>query len=271
LVHGDRGLGFVVAHRAMSEAISMAKQHGSGWATVRNSRHYGAGAYYAMMALEHDMIGFSYTTGGKLVAAAGGKGRFMGVNVIALAAPGRKYGPFVLDMACSVVAGGKMELAVMHGGKVPEGFAIDGNGRPLTDANLFWKDQSATLLPLGGTISHGAYKGFGLALIVEILAGFLSGSGGTVVSGADGPSHFFGALRIDAFPSGKDFKSIMDEAVERIKAAPPIEGNKEVMYPGERENRMYQERLKSGIPLHPDVIASLKTMCQEIGMSFDLM
>jgi len=267
-VDGDGGLGFVVGHRAMSEAIGMAQEHGSGWVTVGNSNHYGAGAYYAMMALDHDMIGFSFTSAGPLVAPPGGIEPLVGGNVIAAAAPGKKYGPLVLDMATCVVARGKLEIAARQGNSVPEGWAIDGNGQPLTDPERFFSEGGA-VLPLGSTVSHGAYKGFGLALVVEVLAGLLSGAGSFIPMTA-GVCHAFGALRLDGFPTATDFKESMDAMIENIHSAPTVEGAAPVMYPGERENLVREERLKQGIPLHPRVVEDLQAMGEELGIPLEI-
>jgi LDH2 family malate/lactate/ureidoglycolate dehydrogenase len=266
---GDKGLGFVVGHKAMSESIRMAQEHGSGWVAVCNSTHYGAGAYYAMMALEHNMIGFSFTTGGTIVAAPGGAGRLVGANVIAIAAPGGEHGPFVLDMATSVVAGGKLEIALREGSSVPEGWAVDKDGHPVTDPKAYYENDGA-ILPLGSTISHGAYKGFGLAILVDLLAGMLSGDGGSLLHLKGGPSHAFGALRIDAFPSGGDFGSLMDAMVGKIHGAPTVEGAGGIMYPGERENLIQDERSRDGIPLHPKIVDELQTMSQELDIPMDI-
>jgi LDH2 family malate/lactate/ureidoglycolate dehydrogenase len=266
---GDKGLGFVVGHRAMSEAIDMARKSGLGWVSVCNSTHYGAGAYYAMMALEHDMIGFSLTVGGNIVAGPGGKGRLVGANVLAVAAPGNRYGPFVLDMATSVVAGGKLEIAHRQGTKVPEGWVVDSEGRPITDPGVYFANSGA-ILPLGSTISHGAYKGFGLILLVDILAGLLSGDGGSLLHLKGGPSHAFGAFRIDAFPAGGEFKSLMDDMIEKVHAAPTVEGAGQMMYPGERENLIQQERSTKGVPLHPKVVEELEKMCKDLDLPWDI-
>ncbi len=111
IMDGDKGLGFVVGHRAMMEAIRRAETVGTGFVAVRNSTHFGAGAYYAMMALSHDMIGIALNQGGKGVVAPGSRGKGIGLNVISIAVPAKEEAPFVLDMATGVVAGGKLELA----------------------------------------------------------------------------------------------------------------------------------------------------------------
>lgn len=268
-IDGDKGLGFVNGARAMTEAIRMARRSGSGWVSVCNSTHYGAGAYYAMMGLEHDMLGFSLTVGGNIVAAPGGSGKLMAANVIAIAAPGNKYGPFVLDMATSVVAGGKLEIAARQGVRVPEGWIVDKQGRSTTDPELYFKGEAA-ILPLGGTIPLGAYKGFGLALWVDIMAGLLSGDGGGLLRKKGGTDHAFGAIRVDAFPSGGNFKQLMDEMIEKLHKAPTVPGVDKILYPGERENLIAEERSRNGIPLHPKVIEELETMSRDLHLRMDI-
>lgn len=269
VMEADKGLGHVVGHRAMTEAIAMAREHGSGWVSVRNSTHFGPAAYYAMMALEHEMIGFSFTTGGRLVAAPGAAERFAGANVICVAAPGKNHGPFVLDMCTSVVAGGKMELALRGGDQIPEGWTVDKQGLPITDPEVYFSELGA-LLPLGGTVAGGAYKGFGLALVVDILVGLLSGSGGSILQTVPTQSHAFGALSIDAFPSGQDFRGLMDRMLEEVMATPALEGQGNVRYPGERAKRTHAERSRNGIPLHAKVVAALEETGEELGIAFDI-
>jgi len=120
---GDRGLGFVVSHRAMGECIKMAREYGTGWVTACNSTHSGAGAYYVLMAAKQDMIGIHFSTGGSTVAAPGGKGRLIGNNVLAFAAPGKKHGPFVLDMAPTMAIANKLHMLQWEGKTMPEGWA----------------------------------------------------------------------------------------------------------------------------------------------------
>ena len=144
---GGRGLGFVVSHRAMTECIRMAREFGTGWVTACNSTHSGAGAYYVLMAAKQDMIGIHSSTGGSTVAAPGGKGRLIGNNVLAFAAPGKKHGPFVLDMAPTMAIANKLHMLRWEGRSMPEGWAIDGVGRPITDPNVYFAEEGA-ILPL---------------------------------------------------------------------------------------------------------------------------
>ena len=266
VIDGDRGLGFVVGHRAMNQALRRAEATGAGFVTVRNSTHCGAGFNYAIMAPPQDMVGIAMTTGGPVMAPPGGAGRAIGVNVISVAAPS-SGAPFLLDMATSVVAVGKLEVAASRGQSIPEGWAIDSAGSPTTDPIGFFR--GGAMLPLGGTPTLGSYKGFGLAVAIDILCGVLSGSGFSAeLEGTF--SHAFGALRIDAFLPADEFRALMDRMASRLKATPRLSGVDDIRLAGEVEHELEQRRRVEGIPLHPQVIDSLRTMCQELGIEFDI-
>ncbi len=266
-IDGDRGLGFVVGHRAMSSAIEKARSTGVGIVTVANSTHYGAGAYYAMMALEHTMIGLSMTTGGRLMALPGRHQRALGLNVLSVAAPTSRDFPYVLDMATSVAAAGKLEVAARRGRPIPEGWAIDNEGHPLTDPTRL--HPNGALLPLGGTPEGGAFKGFGLTLMVDIVCGALSGFG----TSADTDSgmtaaHCFGAIRIDAFQPVPDYLARMEGLIEALKQH---NGGGEVHIPGELEHALTQRRHAEGaVPLHPAVVQRFGSAAGELEIPFDL-
>ncbi len=270
---GDNGLGFVVGYRAMNEAIRMAQETGAGFVAVRNSTHFGAAAYYAMMALEHDMIGVSMTNNIPIVVAPGSSKPALSTNPLAVAVPAGKRPPFVLDMATSAVAGGKLEIAGRAGGTIPEGWLIDGEGKPVTDlSKRVWGEGG--LLPLGGTPSHGAYKGFGLGLIVDILSGILSGA--TISTLMKPPpeargnysDHFFGALRIASFLPVDKFKQSMDDAIEALEALPTLPGVDKVSVPGVYEAEIIKDRQANGIPLDAKVIDDLKALAEEFNIEF---
>jgi LDH2 family malate/lactate/ureidoglycolate dehydrogenase len=265
-VDGGGGLGLVVGHRAMSECIRMAKESGTGWATASNSTHSGAGAYYVLMAVEQGMIGLHWSTGGSTVAAPGGKSRLIGNNVLAFAAPGKKHGPFVLDMAPTMAIANKLHMLQWEGKPMPEGWAVDRDGRPITDPATYFATEGA-ILPLGSTAKNGVHKGFGLLLVVDILSGLLSGDGGSMLRKKGEHCHAFCALRIDAFPTGGGFRDLMDEMVEKVHATPTVEGVSRVRYPGERGNAACRERSAAGIPLRQNVVEDLERMSRELGLS----
>lgn len=267
VMDGDRGLGFVVGYRAMKQAMRRTEVTGAGFVAVRNSTHSGAGFYYAMMALARDMIGISMTTGGPIVIPPGGSKRTYGANVISVAAPRGEGPPFVLDMATSIVAGGKLEIAARRGLPIPEGWALDADGRPTADPSAFF--AGGGILPLGGTPEYGSYKGFALALVVDILCGLLSGSGASLLL-KGGFSQFYGALRIDAFLPVPEFKAHMDAMVRALKADPRAEGAGELRIAGEIEDELERKRRAEGIPLHPAVLQSLRDMTREIEVDCDL-
>jgi L-2-hydroxycarboxylate dehydrogenase (NAD+) len=265
ILDGDRGLGFVVGHRAMKEAINRAEETGAGFISVRNSTHFGAGGNYSMMALPHDMIGVSMTVGGKGMVAPGSLGPGVTINVISVAVPADEEASFVLDMATTVVAGGKIEIANREGRLLPEGWVVDKEGKPVTDPRKFYEEGA--LLPLGGTPQTGAYKGFGLAVVVDILCRILSGSTpDTQMAG----SHFFGALRIDGFMPPAAFKKAMDGMVREYRALPKAPGMDRIYVSGEVERDIEKKRRKDGIPLHPAIISSLQDLAKELDVEYDL-
>ncbi|MFN8525194.1 MAG: Ldh family oxidoreductase [Chloroflexota bacterium] len=268
VVDGNGGLGPVAATVAMDLAIEKAKQTGAGFVSVRNSNHYGASSHYSTRALPHGIIGFSMTVGGLGVVAAGGKGRRIGINPMSVAAPAGKYPPFILDIATSVVAAGKLELARMKDMPVPLGWIVDANGKPTVDPSEFW--NGGAILPLGGEPETGGYKGYGLSVMIDILAGVLSGGGhiGELrgPGGSNATCHFQGALSIDGFGSVDNFKAIMDRLVGFLKATEPVEGVKEVLVHGEREYYAEQDRRKNGIPYHFDVVNRITDLAGTVGI-----
>jgi LDH2 family malate/lactate/ureidoglycolate dehydrogenase len=274
---GDQGLGFVIGHRAMNEAIKRAEQYGSGFISVRNSTHYGAGAYYAMMALPYDMIGIAMTTTYPGVVPPGSTIGTVGTNPISVAIPAGKKPPFVLDMATSVVAAGKIEIARRKGVSIPEGWVIDANGEPVTDpAKRVDGMGGGGLLPLGGTPAMGAYKGFGLGVWVDIMSSILSGATakfllqvapGTVHIDCE---HFFGAMRVDGFIPLDQFEKNMDATIEGYEKIPTLPGYTKIQLPGGVEADVEAERCKNGIPLHSAVITVLKELGAEFDVEYDL-
>jgi L-2-hydroxycarboxylate dehydrogenase (NAD+) len=268
VIDGQNGLGPVASTVAMDLAIAKAKDTGAGFVSIRGSNHYGAASHYSMMALPHNMIGFSMTVGGLGVTVTGGRGRRIGINPISVAAPAGDHLPFVLDIATSVVAAGKLELARMKEQQVPVGWIVDKDGASTTDPNEFWK--GGAIMPLGGALETGGYKGYGLSVMIDILAGVLSGGGfagylrENVSSG--GTCHFQGALAINAFGSIDSFKAIMDNMIAYLKATEPSDGSAGVLVHGEKEILAEQERSLKGIPYHRDVIDRLEPFAADLGV-----
>jgi L-2-hydroxycarboxylate dehydrogenase (NAD+) len=268
VIDGQNGLGPVAATTAMQLAIDKAKKTGAGFVSIRNSNHYGAASHYSTMALPHGMIGFSMTIGGLGVVPTGGKGRRLGINPMSVAAPTGSGAPFILDIATSVVAAGKLELARMKESKIPLGWLVDADGKPTDDPLEYWK--GGAIMPLGGLLDTGGYKGYGLAVMIDILSGVLSGSGfaGELrgMQGQGHTPHFQGALRIDAFGPLIDFKAIMDRMVAYLKATEPADGSSGVLVHGEKEWAAEQERRKNGVPYHRDVVERITKLAGEVNV-----
>lgn len=284
LIDGGDGLGQPVSKRAMQMAIDKAAQFGAGFVTVRNSNHYGIAAYYSMMALDHDMIGFSMTNAAVLVVPTFGRDSMLGTNPISVAAPAGKERPFVLDMATSTVPRGKLEVYNRMEKPLPLGWATDETGEPTADAaqvlDNFLKLAGGGLLPLGGAGElFGGHKGYGLALMVDILSGVLPGAGYANniylkdENGKPKPAnvgHFFGALRVDGFRPVDEFKATMDDIMGRLKSTPKAVGQDRIFIHGEKEYEMMDARQVTGVILHPKVEADLKAMAQEFGVAYNL-
>lgn len=267
VLDADEALGFVAGHKAMNEAMDRAQKYGSGFVSVVNSTHFGAAAIYSAMALERDMIGISMTQGGKGVIPPGGKEKGVGLNVLSWAVPAKNEAPFILDMCAGVVAYGKIEIAARTGQPLPEGWALKADGTPATKP-----DEVAGVLPLGGTPALGAYKGFGLIALIDILCSTLSG-GLTVPEIKEAKvghsNHFFGAWKIDGFMPVDAFKERMDAMVKAHHDLPAAPGVDRIMLPGEIERRKIEERSK-GLSLHPEVVASLEKLAKDLNIEYDL-
>lgn len=273
-LNGGNGLGPVVAHRAMSHCIEKAKQSGMAVVTVRNSNHYGIAGYYAMMALPHDMIGVSLTNSQPLVAPTYGRTSMLGTNPIAVAVPSGTEYPYVLDMATSIVPIGRVTVYSKSEENIPIGWGMDKDGN-LTESPDTVLDGGA-LLPLGGSDIMRGYKGYGLALLVDILSGVLSG--GAFSTGVGHPSnpgqadvgHFFMALKIDLFRPIEEFKTGMDELIQRIKGAPKVPGCDRIYIHGEKEFNHAERCAAKGVPVIAPVVDALKEAGQQVGVPFDL-
>ncbi|SDD75846.1 malate dehydrogenase (NAD) [Algoriphagus faecimaris] len=279
VVNGDSGLGLVVAPYAMNVAIEKATKAGTGWVSVKNSNHYGIAGYHAMMALDHDMIGLSFTNASPLVSPTFSKERLLGTNPIAVAIPANEEPPFVADMATTTAANGKLEILQRKGMETPTGWVQDKQGKPTTSANGV--KEGGALLPLGGDREHGSHKGYALGAVVDIFSAVLSGANyGPWVPPfvafldpdpnpvGEGIGHFFGAMRVDAFRPADEFKSHMDNWIRRFRSAETTEGNEKVLIPGDPERELEEVRRKEGIPLLKPVIDDLTDLGKKLGIDF---
>lgn len=278
VVDGDSGLGLVVAPVAMDIAIQKAKEVGTGWVSVQNSNHYGIAAAHAMKALEHDMIGISMTNASPLVAPTFSTAKMLGTNPICVAAPAGSQPPFVMDMATTTAANGKLEILQRKNQEAPLGWVQDAEGNPTTDANILKK--GGALLPLGGDREHGSHKGYALGAMVDIFSALLSGANYApwvppfpayvpmpARQPGKGIGHFFGAMRIDAFRSVEEYKRDMDDWISGFRNARTLPGHEKVLIPGDPEREMEELRKKEGIPLLDAVITDLKQLAERFDLS----
>jgi LDH2 family malate/lactate/ureidoglycolate dehydrogenase len=268
LLDADNGMGFVAGHRGMELAIKKAKESGVGIVTVRNSRHYGMSAYYSMLALPHDMIGIAMTNASRQVVPTFGREARFGTNPISFAVPAKDEKPFVLDMATTTAAAGKLELAIRLGKPVPTGWALNEKAEPTTDPKV--AQRARRLLPLGGSRESGSHKGYGLGILVEILCGVLTGTVTALNTNQEPRGHFFGAINPAAFRPAAEFTADMDRLISELKSTPPVAGESRVYVAGEIEFETAEERAERGIPLHGSVLEGLRAVSEQVGVPYDL-
>lgn len=270
----NNGLGHPAGVKTMQLCIEKARVSGAALATVRNSNHYGIAGYYAMMALPENMIGVSFTNSGPLVAPTHGKKALLGTNPIAVAVPADKQRPYVLDMATSIVPIGRVTVYEKNGKSIPAGWGIDDEGKVTENPSAVL--NGGALMPLGGIELMRGYKGYGLALMVDIFSGVLAGSGfGELVYGANHPDtsrvgHFFAAIRIDAFRAIDDFSTDMDHLIEMLKKSPKAAGEERIFIHGEKEFEKADRALIEGVQLSDVTVKTLIEAGDQAGVPFDL-
>ncbi len=262
LLDAANGLGQIAGNMAMSEAMRIARMYGIGMVGVKNSNHFGIASYYSMMALERGMIGVVMTNASPAIAPFGAVDPLFGTNPIAVAVPAGSKLPIVLDMSMSLVARGKIRYADLVGEAIPEGWALDREGNPTTDAAEALK---GTLVPIGGA------KGSGLSFVVDILCGLLTGSAMTGevrnITDTNGPAktgHVFMAIDIAHFTDPDSFARSMEEAVGKIKGMKSKTGSP-VYMAGEIEFGLSERLRGEGLPLDGDVIQALNETAGRYG------
>ena len=249
LLDCGNGLGFVAAHRAMELSIEKARQHGVGMVSVRNGHHIGMVGYYPLMAVTQEMLGMAVTNASRSMRPAQGAHPRLGTNPIAFGAPAGKERPFLLDMATTTVASGKLGLARRLGVPIPAGWIVDAEGEPLTEPPA-QRSERWSQNPLGNSIEQGGHKGYGLAVMVDILAGVLSGGGYSAQLGGGENMTWTMAVDIAAFRPVAEFKAMMDAMIGELHATPPEPGAERVLVAGDPELDTEAERQERGIPLH---------------------
>lgn len=269
VIDGHWGFGFHVNAKAMQLIIDKAKTSNVAACTVFRQSHVGRLAAYPMMATKEGMIGLATADSGrspKVVAPFGGREARLGTNPISIAVPSDLDAPFYLDMATSAVAAGKVMLSVARGEQVPTGWIVGADGKQTTDPTQLRK--GGALLPLGGT---EGYKGSGLAAMVEVLCGLLTGLGfGVEPTGRHNDGCFMAVFNVAAFRPLAGFKKEVAEFARYLKATPPSVGSPGVFYPGEVEHMREVERRKSGIDIEDATWEKLRALANTHGLAADL-
>ena len=265
VLDGDGGLGQVVSDRAMTLAIEKAKLYGIGSVAVRNSHHFGACAYWVQMALSHQMIGIATTNGGPIMAPWGGVTKTTGNDPIGVAIPAGDERPIVLDMATTIVAGGKLDMLAHEGKKIPFGWALDRDGRPTDDPAA---GRAGLLLPIG------EHKGYGLTVVFEILSAVLGGANvgrdvpppGDVSTGMN-VGHYFQAINVAHFMPVERFEARVDEFIRQLKSSELAPGVDRILLPGEIEFQTAARYRDNGVPIAMSVIDDLHQIARRVGVS----
>jgi LDH2 family malate/lactate/ureidoglycolate dehydrogenase len=257
LIDGGNGFGQVAGINAINTAIKKAKVYGVGVVSVFNANHFGMAAYYALKAIEHGMIGIVMCNVACSMPAWGGREAVLSNGPICFGFPAGNEPPIIVDMATSVKSKSACVMAARCGTKIPEGWALDENGRPTTNPHAALK---GCLMPVGGI------KGYCLAVAIEVLCGTLSGGLHSKNIRDWSSSYFMMALKIESFMSVKHFEDRINELIKIIKSSERCEGVKNIFLPGEKEFMEETKRLKEGIPIDQETWLHLTKLAEEFGV-----
>lgn len=266
-IDADNGLGQVAGTKAMELCLQSADTFGIGCSVVKRSNHFGAASAYSTMALEHDCIGIVTSNASAVTAPFGAAEPLLGTNPLSVAVPTGSTAPFVIDMATSEGARKKVKKALAEGQAIPEGWSLDEAGEPTTDPAEALK---GVMLPFGGM------KGSAITILTDILSGVFSGAnfGGEVLSvftnqeRESGNGNFMLAIKVDSFMPVNEFKTRMDDELNRIMALKPARGFKQVIYPGFIENDTQNRRLNQGIDLDPAWVSNMHELGDKLDVRF---
>jgi LDH2 family malate/lactate/ureidoglycolate dehydrogenase len=280
LIDADASLGHPVSVDAMKLAVDKCRAIGVAVVSVFNSHHFGAAGCYAKIAAERGVIGLvtSATRGVTMVPTFAAE-PVLGTNPLALAAPAKRNPPFVLDMATTTVAAGKIKVHKLNHTPVPPGWVVDGDGTPVTDetqaSGYVFDRPDGGITPLGGTRELGSHKGYGLAVLVHVLAGTLSGgSFSPIRNRTQRPSdphnigHFFLAIDPRAFRADGEFEDDLDQVIDVLHKAKRADPNQPVLVAGDPELTTRAERLERGVPIPEDLMAQLRAVAHSAGVPF---
>ena len=263
----ESGVMKAVTELAARDLIRRAKAHGVAAIAVRNSNHFGTCMYWTKIGAEAGCVMMLMTNGGAAIAPWGGKKKIIGTNPWSYAAPAGKLPPLLVDMAITGVARGKIYLARQRHEKIPLGWALTADGAPTTDPQ---EAIDGIILPMAG------HKGYAIGVVVDMLAGVLSGSafleavnGPYKTDKKSGAGHFMAAFDISKFQPLAEFEQRMEEFIAEIKAVPLAQEVEEIFYPGEMEARADERQRREGLELPEDTIADLERIALETGIEFE--
>ncbi len=275
VIDGNDAMGQLTAIKAMELAIQKAKNTGIGIVSVRNSNHYGIAGYYTQMALREKLIGICMTNTEAIMVPTNGRKAMLGTNPIAFAMPAEPF-PFSFDAATTVVPRGKLEVYAKRGDRLPDGWALDENGRPSYDSDLVIKNiqekADGGILPLGGAgETTSGYKGYGFAMICEICTAILSG--GTTsndiykTAGRSNIAQFFMAIDYGMFGDKPALERSLSRFLQEVRNSDPAEAANRIYTHGEKEREAQERILREGIPLNERTFAELKMLAEKTGAS----
>ncbi|WP_370643160.1 Ldh family oxidoreductase [Bordetella sp. LUAb4] len=280
LLDAQGGLGYPAAAQAMNLAVDKALAQGVGAVAVRNSHHFGAAGVYARIAVRRGVVGLvTSSANGVIMVPTGAARPMLGTNPLSFAAPAGKHEPFVLDMATTTVAANKVKVYDFHGKDLPPGWAVDGQGRPVTDsaeamAYIFDRPEGG-LTPVGGTSAMSSHKGYGLAMMAQILGSTLTGSEFALTYAQrrqagqpDNIGHFFLALNPAAFRDAGAFEADLDEMIDAVHDMPRADPAVPVMVAGEPEAAQRARREVEGVPIPPALDEKLRAICERCGAPY---
>jgi LDH2 family malate/lactate/ureidoglycolate dehydrogenase len=282
LVDADASLGHPVSAHAMNLAVDKCLESGVAVVTVFNSHHFGAAGCYSRIAADRGVIGMvtSATRGVTMVPTFAAE-PILGTNPIAFAAPAKRNPPFQLDMATTTVAAGKVKVYKLNHKPLPSGWVVDGDGKNVTDEaqafSFVFDRKEGGITPLGGTRDAGSHKGYGLAMMVHILAGTLAGASFSPIrnrtqkpNDPHNIGHFFMAIDPRAFRAPGEFESDLDDAIDVLRAAKPADPAQPVLVAGDPEIATKKDRLANGVPVPDDLMTQLRAVADRAQVPFVL-
>ena len=275
VIDGHDGMGQLIGHKAMTMAMEKAKKVGIGVVTVRNSNHYGIAGYYAKMACDQGLIGMSCTNTTAIMVPTNGRLAMLGTNPIAVAMPAEPY-DFFFDASTTVVTRGKLEIYNKLGKPMPQGWALDKDGKPSSDADDVLKNITAKngggIMPLGGdTEQLGGHKGYGYAMVCELFSSILSlgaPSHLTTVNNQGLICHGFMAIDPNLFGDAQAIKDHLSQFLQELRESPKAEGADRIYTHGEKEVEAVAERMKNGIPVLDNTMVEVLDLCNYLELDF---